>query len=279
MTDRTALARYERHGSVARIGLHRPQRHNALNPLAMRELNQAWRDYALDREARAAVLWGEGPSFCSGMDIAQTHPGYGYRETAAATIDDSERASASRYEARPGEKRRFQYVVPHDLGKPVIAAVHGRVAGGGLELALACDLRVAAEGTVFALPEVSRGIVPASGACFWLPRIVGLGRALEMLLTGEAVAAEDALRIGLVNRVVPMEQLQSVAQQLAERIAANAPLAVQATRDATLRGLGCGVHEAMEISENLSRVLRTTADYEEGFQAFAERRAPRFVGR
>lgn len=279
VTDSAALVRYERHGFVARIGLHRPKRHNALNPRAMRELYQAWREYALDREARVAVLWGEGPSFCSGMDIGQTHPGFGYREDASVDVDDVELAAARRYEALHGEKRRLQYVAPPDLGKPVIAALHGRVSGGGLELALACDMRVAAEGTLFALPEVTRGIVPASGALVWLPRIVGLGRALEMLLTGEVVPAEEALRMGLVNRVVPAEQLPVVALQLAERIAANAPLAVQATRDATVRALGCGVHEGMEISENLSRVLKTTVDYEEGFKAFAEKRPPRFQGR
>ncbi|HMO48369.1 MAG TPA: enoyl-CoA hydratase-related protein [Rubrivivax sp.] len=275
-TDRLPV-RYERDGFVARIGLHRPQRHNALNPQAMRLLRDAWRDYAVDRDARVAVLWGEGATFCSGMDIGQTHPGFGYRD--GVEVDEAERAEGRRFEALPGEKRRLQYVPPHDLGKPVIAALHGRVSGGGLELALACDLRVAAEGTLIALPEVTRGIVPASGAMVWLPRIVGLGRALEMLLTGDPVTAEAALRFGLVNRVVPMAQLQASALQLAERIAANAPLAVQATRDATLRALGCGVAEGMEISENLSRVLKASADYEEGFRAFAEKRAPRFMGR
>lgn len=277
MSTDTSPVRYERDGYVARIVLNRPQRHNALNPHAMRLLRDIWRDYAVDRDARVAVLTGEGASFCSGMDIGQTHPGFGYRD--GVEVDAAERAEARRFEALVGEKRRLQYVPPYDLGKPVIAALHGRVSGGGLELALACDLRVAAEDTLLALPEVTRGIVPASGALVWLPRIVGLGRALEMLLTGEPVTAEDAFRMGLVNRVVPLSQLQASAWHLAERIAANAPLAVQATRDATLRALGCGVAEGMEISENLSRVLKVTADYEEGFHAFAERRAPRFSGR
>lgn len=271
--------RYEHEGFVARIGLHRPQRHNALSPQSIRLLRDAWREVAVDRNVRVAILWGEGPSFCSGLDVALTHPGLGYRDAALSGLDDAERDAAHRLEALPGERRRLQYVPPHDLGKPVIAALHGRVSGGGLELALACDLRVAAEGTLLALPEVTRGLVPGSGAVAWLPRIVGLGRALEMLLTGEPVTAEEALRIGLVNRVVPLADLQASAQQLAQRIAANAPLAVQATRDATLRALGCGIGEGVEISENLSRVLRSTADYEEGFRAFAEKRAPHFVGR
>lgn len=271
--------RYAREGFIARIGLHRPRRHNALNPRAMRLLSEAWRDFAVDREARVAVLWGEGPSFCSGMDIAETHPGLGYREGVLPTLDQAERAAAHRLEALPGEKRRLQYVPPPDLGKPVIAALHGRVSGGGLELALACDLRVAAESTVFALPEVTRGIVPGSGAMVWLPRIVGLGQALEMLMTGDPVTADEAWRIGLVNRVVPAAQLQHAADTLAGRIAANAPLAVQAVRDATLRALSCNAFEGLEISENFSRVLKVTADYEEGFRAFAEKRPPQFKGR
>jgi hypothetical protein len=182
-------------------------------------------------------------------------------------------------EALPGERRKLHYTPPPTLGKPVIAALHGRVSGGGLELALGCDIRIAAHDTVFALPEVTRGIVPGSGGLYWLPRIVGLGRALEIILTGEPVNAQEALRIGLVNRVVPRDELHACAHAMASRIAANAPLAVQAARDTVMRSLGTGPLEGLEISENLGRGLRTTADYAEGFDAFAQKRPPRFVGR
>lgn len=273
------VVRYEKDGWIARVTLNRPQRHNALNPKAMRRLAEVWQDFALERELRVAVLSGEGPSFCSGMDIGETHPGFGYLPQAMAALDAGERAAARRYEALPGEKRRLQYVPPPDLGKPIVAALHGRVSGGGLELALACDIRIAAEGTMFALPEVSRGIVPASGAMYWLPRIVGLGRALEMMLTAEPIEAEDALRIGLVNRLVPLARLQESATAMALKVAGNAPLAVQAARHAVIRALGTGAFEGLEISENQGRVLRATADYEEGFRAFAEKRKPRFDGR
>lgn len=273
------VVRYETEGAIARIVLNRPKRHNALNPRAMRRLAEIWQAFKLERTLRVAVLAGEGPSFCSGMDIGETHPGLGYRQNAVAALEAGELAAAQRYEALPGERRRMQYVPPPDLGKPVVAALHGRVSGGGLELALACDIRVAAENTVFALPEVSRGIVPASGALYWLPRIVGLGRALELILTAEPVGAEEALRIGLVNRLVPMEKLHESASAMALKIAANAPLAVQAARHALIRALGTGAQEGLEISDNQSCVLRETADYEEGFRAFAEKRAPRFEGR
>ena len=273
------VVRYEKDGWIARVRLNRPQRHNALNPKLMRRLAEVWQDFSLDRELRAAILSGEGPSFCSGMDIGETHPGFGYLPQAMAALDAGERAVAHRYEALAGEKRRFQYVPPPDLGKPMVAALHGRVSGGGLELSLACDIRIAAEGTVFALPEVSRGIAPASGAMYWLPRIIGLGRALEMILTGEPVEAEEALRIGLINRLVPLERLHESATAMARKIAENAPLAVQATRAAVIRALGTGALEGLDISENQSRVLRATSDYEEGFRAFAEKRKPRFTGR
>ena len=264
---------------IAFLTLRRPQRHNALNPALMRRLSKAWHDFALERELRVAVLACDGPSFCSGMDIGQTHPGFGYLEKARAAQGEAELAAADALEALPGERRKLHYSPPPGLGKPVTAGVQGRLPGGGPEPALGCDVRIAAEDAVFGLPEVTRGIVPGSGGLYWLPRVVGLGRALEMILTGETIDAEQALRIGLVNRVVPREKLLPEATALARRIAANAPLAVQAARDAVMRGLGAGPAEGLEISENLSRLLKSTADYEEGFRAFAEKRVPVFRGR
>lgn len=264
---------------VAFLTLRRPQRHNALNPQLMRSLSQAWQSLALDSEVRVIVIAGEGPSFCSGMDIGQTHPGFGYLPQVRDAQEPQELAQADALAAGPGERRKLHYAPPPGLGKPVIAALHGRVSGGGLEIALGCDIRIAAQGTLLALPEVTRGIIPGSGGLYWLPRVVGLGHALEMILSGEPVEADHALRIGLVNRVVPADQLAACAAQLARRIAANAPLAVQAARDAVIRSLGAGAQEGLEISENLSRVLKATGDYEEGFRAYAERRSPRFEGR
>lgn len=264
---------------IAFLSLRRPQRHNALNPTLMRQLSEFWQSFAIRRELRVAVLAGDGPSFCSGMDIGQTHPGFGYLEPARKDQDEAELAAADALEALPGERRKLHYTPPPGLGKPVIAALHGRVSGGGLELALCCDVRIAAEDTVFALPEVTRGIIPGSGGLYWLPRVVGLGRALEMILTGDPIDAAEALRIGLVNRVVARQELVTSARAMALRIAGNAPLAVQAARDAVMRSLGASAAEGLEISENLSRVLKTTADYEEGFRAFAEKRPPLFSGR
>lgn len=274
-----AVLDFRAEDGIVFLKLQRPQRHNALNPQLMRSLSNAWRAFAQRRELRVAVLSGDGPSFCSGMDIGQTHPGFGYLPAARDALDEAELAAADALEARLGERRKLHYTPPPGLGKPVIAALHGRVSGGGLELALGCDIRMAADDTVFALPEVTRGIIPGSGGLYWLPRVVGLGNALELILSGDPIDASHALRIGLVNRVVPRDELAASARAMALRVAANAPLAVQAARDAVMRSLGAGPGEGLEISENLSRLLRTTGDYDEGFRAFAEKRAPRFSGR
>ena len=269
---------YKKEGHLAFISLHRPERHNALNPYVMRRLSQIWREYALDRDLRAAVLYGEGPSFCSGMDLKECTPGFGYRSETIEGVDSAEYAAARALEARPGEKRKMNYVPPPDLCKPLIGALHGRVSGGGLELALSCDIRIAAEGTTFALPEVTRGLVPGSGGMVWLPRIVGAGRALEWLLTGDVLDCEEALRIGLVNRVVPRDRLLDTATDLAGRIAANAPLAAQAIKETVVRSLGTSIAEGLALSEQQARVLSKTSDYLEGARAFQEKRPPVFRG-
>ena len=271
------LIQYDKKGSVAYICLNRPQRHNAINPQMMRDLAAIWTDFALDRKLRVAVLHGAGPSFCSGMDIKDTHPGFGYRSQEVASGEEHDKALA--FEALPGEKRRINYVPPTDLTKPVVGALHGRVAGGGLELALYCDVRIAADATTFAVPEVTRGIVPGSGAMYWLPRVIGVGRAMEWLLTGETMSCEEARASGLVNKIVPQEALLDVATERARKIAENAPLAVQAVKETVYRSLHSSLGEGMNISEHQTRILRMTADYEEGFRAYNEKRKPVFRGR
>jgi enoyl-CoA hydratase/carnithine racemase len=272
-----ALIRYEKDGAVAYICLNRPHRHNALNPQMMRVLASIWTDFALDRNLRVAILHGAGPSFCSGMDLTDTHPGLGYRSKEVAS--EEEYAKARVLEALPGEKRRLNYVPPADLNKPIVAALHGRVAGGGLELALYCDVRIATDGATFAAPEVTRGIVPGSGAMYWLPRVIGVGRAMEWLITGETMNCAEARACGLVNRVAAGDTLLQMATECARKIAGNAPLAVQAVKETVYRSLNATVTEGMNISEHQARVLRMTEDYEEGFRAFKEKRDPVFRGR
>jgi len=260
----------EREGAIARIRLNRPEAHNALAPESIRALAAIWRDLALDRRVRVAVITGEGTSFCAGMDLKRTDAGFGERGA------DPE---GDPFAAMPGEPRRIHYAPPPGFHIPLVAAIQGAALGGGLEIALASDIRIAARGSRFGLPEATRGLVPGSGGMFWLPRIVGWSAAMEMMLTGRIVGDEEALALRLVNRLVEPMALDAVAMEIAAQIAANAPLAVQAIRETTWRTAGAGVEEALAVSEHQIRVLRLTEDVAEGARAFAEKRPPDFRGR
>ncbi|WP_213774824.1 enoyl-CoA hydratase/isomerase family protein [Bradyrhizobium sp. dw_78] len=256
---------------VAHIRLDRPRVHNALSPEMIRQLTDIWKRFMEDRACRVAIVSGTGASFCSGMDLRRTNPGFGWK--------NPEDAPPGYEEAGAGERRSLNYIPPADCYKPIIGAAHGATMGGGLELYLSCDIRYAAQGTRFAFPEVKRGLLPSSGATFWLSRICGYGRTIDLLSTGREIDAEEGLRLGLVDRVLPQQELYSSAEGLAAAVAANAPLAVQAVKEAVRRSLGLGLQDSLNISENLSRILRYTEDYREGALAFAEKRAPKFEGR
>lgn len=265
---------YRVDGGIAYVRLSRPAVHNALSPQSVRGLARAWQAIALDRDVRVAILHAEGDSFCSGRDLRETDLGFGPR-----VRPGHETPAADEWTSRPGEARRIHYVPPPSLHKPVIAAVQGLALGGGLELALNCDVRIAAHDARFGLPEVTRGVVPGSGGMYWLPRLVGAGLAMEMLLTGRIVEAQEALAMRLVNRVVAREELLSTAQALAQRIAQLPPLAVQAVKEAVWRTMGAGVEEGLRVGEHQNRVLQMTHDAQEGALAFEEKRAPRYEGR
>lgn len=261
---------YEVREGVATIRLNRPHVHNALAPESVRALALVWRQFALDRTARVAVLVGAGKSFCAGRDMKATDLGLGPRDLGAQ--DDG-------LSSLPGERRRLSYTVPAHLYKPVIAAVQGAALGGGLELALGCDIRIADTSARLGLPEVTRGVIPGSGGLYWLPRVAGLGVALELALSGRIVDAREALELRLVNRVVEPAALLPAAYELARRIAANAPLAVQAAKETLLRGAGAGLDEGLYLSEHQNRVLQMTQDAREGTEAFEQKREPRYQGR
>ena len=164
------------------------------------------------------------------------------------------------------------------LEAPLIAAVNGPAIGQGLELALACDIRIAGEGARFAMPQVPAGVLPWDGGTQRLPRIVGRGRAMEMLMTGREVDAREALDMGLVHEVVPHAELAARVQALAESIAAAAPIALRYTKEAVLRGVDMGLDAGLRLEADLNILLQSTADRAEGVRAFLERRAPRFRG-
>jgi enoyl-CoA hydratase len=254
------------------VTLSRPKASNAISPEVAVRLADTWREIHDDGGLRAAIVTGAGDrAFCAGADLARLIPLLARQRQPE---DDWDRAIL----AEPGIAKRAM-LVSYDVGKPVIAAVNGAATGGGLELLLGTDLRVAVPEARLALPEVKRALFPGGGGPVRLPRQIPAARALEMLLTGDPIEAPEALALGLLNRVVPRARLLDAAFELAERIAANGPLAVQAVRRA-VRECATGPElEAIARANEIARDVHRSEDAVEGPRAFLEKRAPVYRGR
>jgi enoyl-CoA hydratase len=246
---------------IATITVNRPDKLNALNATVIRELGEAAGRVEGDPAIRGAIVTGAGTkAFVAGADIGEI--------ASQGPVDGRARALAGQAAFRRLER----------CGKPVIAAVNGFALGGGCELAMACHLRVAAQQAKFGQPEVKLGIGPGYGGTVRLPRLVGKGRALEILLTGRMVDAEEALRIGLATMVVPGDQVLAESQALLRSILANGPLAIRACLDAVDAGLEMSVDQALGLEAAYFGLLSGTADMKEGTAAFLEKRKPEFRG-
>lgn len=246
---------------IARVTVNRPEKLNALNSTVIGELAEAATEIARDDAIRGAIVTGSGPkAFVAGADIGEIG-GQG-------ALDGKARALRGQEAFRRLER----------CGKPVVAAVNGFALGGGCELAMACHLRIASENAKFGQPEVKLGIGPGYGGTVRLPRLVGRGRALELLLTGAMIDAQEAWRIGLVNRVVPAERLLAESESLLRAILENGPLAVRACLESVDIGLGLPIDDALMVEANLFGLLSGTADMREGTRAFLEKRKADFRG-
>jgi enoyl-CoA hydratase len=253
---------YEKKGPIVYVTLNRPKVLNALNQAVFAELKAAFEDARDDSSVRGVILTGSGDkAFVAGADIAEMS------SLTASQMQESTRRSQGVTE------------LLENLGKPVIAAVNGFALGGGCELAMACTIRIAAENAKFGQPEVKIGIMPGAGGTQRLPRLVGKGRALQLILSGEIINAQEAYRIGLVNEVVPLANLIARAEAILNQINSNAPLGVKFSIDAVNKGLDGSVSEGLLIEASLFGICGGSEDKKEGTSAFLEKRAPKFQGR
>jgi enoyl-CoA hydratase len=253
---------FEKKGPIAYVAINRPKVLNALNSATMGELRTVFTQLKDDREVRVVILTGAGEkSFVAGADIGE--------------LQKNNPVEAKEY------THRGQAVLDliENLGKPVIACINGFALGGGCEIAMACTMRLASENAKLGQPEVKLGIIPGYGGTQRLPRLVGKGLAMQLLLTGEMISAQEAHRIGLVNEVVPADQLISRAEAIAQAIIKNAPLAIQYCLEAVNHGMEMTLPEGLFLEASLFAVCCATEDKKEGTSAFLEKRAANFTGK
>lgn len=248
-------------GGIAWAQFNRPKKLNALNPDVLRDLEAVVGRCEEDETIRVLILTGSEKAFVAGADIgamAEGDIGVAY-ETTDQTMRVQGRLA--------------------DLPKPTIAAISGYALGGGCEVALCCDFRLAADNAVLGLPEITLGIIPGGGGTQRLPRLVGLSSALELILLGETIKAEKAEQIGLVHKVVSADQLESEAKTLAEKLMQRPAVAVRAAKTSILKGINASLDEGLKIEQGLFCMLFGTKDQKEGMAAFLEKRKPKFEGR
>jgi 2-(1,2-epoxy-1,2-dihydrophenyl)acetyl-CoA isomerase len=259
--EATVLVEVEADAAVATITLNRPEALNALTVPMKQDLLAAFRRVERDPAVRAVILTGAGRAFCAGQDLRER------LEPNAAPLG---------VEVRDRYNPLIQAM--RGLPKPIVGAINGVAAGAGASLAMACDIRIASDAATFSLAFGRVGLVPDSGATWFLPRLVGVTRAAELALLNDAVAAADAVRLGLVGRVVPAEQLATEARSVAARLAAGAPKAIALTKRALDAAWSHDLDAALEYEAQLQDMAGRTKDHAEGLAAFTEKRPPRFTG-
>jgi len=259
MTYETLLV--EERQQVAYVTLNRPTALNALSAGLRLDLKRFFVETQGDRGIRLIVLTGAGRAFCAGADIKE------WTEPRSIVEDRQERLRLNFWDAMSR------------CEQPIIAAINGYALGGGCELAMCCDMRIASDQAQLGLTEVTLGIIPGGGGTQRLPRLIGRGKALELILTGRRIDAHEALHLGLVEQVVPHAQLMGVVEELAQTITSRAPLAVKYAKEAIVRGSELSLEAGLKVEAELYTLLRATEDRMEGARAFKEKRPPLFQGR
>jgi len=249
MSSQTLI--FEKVGQIGVVTLNRPEANNAINMELAGAMADLCSEINQDQEIRVVIITGAGETFSAGTDW-----GSHSEEIALWSV------------ATPVDK----------LNCPVIAAINGDALGQGLELALACDLRIAAETARLGLPEIASGLIPHDGGTQRLPRLIGRARALEMILLGESISAAEARQLGLVNKVIPPPELSSTVDEVAQRIASSAPLALRYSKEAIMKGSELTLEQGLRLESDLYAILQTTRDRTEGITSFLEKRPPEFKG-
>lgn len=262
---------YEVDDGVAVMTLNRPEVKNAFDAQMQAEMDAVLTEVAKDANARVLIITGAGKAFCTGADIAYLMSIGEEHKLHVTTMEEMIR----------GDGNVLTTVLKiRNMAKPVIAAVNGTAAGGGLALALACDIRLASETARFNMIFTKRGVIPESGSTYTLPRLVGTARALELVFTADTVGAAEADRIGMVNKVVPADQLMAAAKELAKKIAQNSPVALGFAKAAIYRGIAeTDIAAQMDYEAYVENVLFNTEDFKEGINSFLEGRSPQFKGK
>ena len=257
----------EKEDGIATITLNRPDRLNAMGGTMAEDLEQALEDTNSDEGVRVLIFTGAGRAFCSGFDMSTL--GQDADEKSFIMVQRSPAAGGIRL--FPLQLQNFE--------KPTIAAVNGPAFGAGLSLALACDIRIAADRATFSQIFITRGLVPDTGSTYFLPRVVGMSKACEMVFTGEILDAEQAKDCGLVSRVVPHDKLMPAVRELAAKIAAGPPIAMKLAKRALYKGVTADLGSAVEFEGYAERICFDTQDFREGIAAFLEKRKPEFKGK